>query len=524
MTNLIGQSLGRYHILEQLGEGGMATVYKAYDTRLETDVAVKVIRTENILPSVLERSLKRFEREAKSLARLTHPNIVKVTDYGEFEGKPYLVMPYLPGGTLKERIKQGPIPWQEAVRLLLPIAQALEYAHEQSIIHRDVKPSNILLTSKGQPMLTDFGVAKLFNMEETADLTGTGMGVGTPEYMAPEQWQGQVSVQTDVYALGVVLYEMVTGRRPYTADTPAALLIKQTNDPLPRPGSFAPGLPDEVEKVLLKMLAKRMEDRFRDMTMVVSVMLSLTGIQGKTVDATVTDSYTLADTNAAKERKDSLKTTRNSRGKWIVLGGALAVLLLICGVLIFAGASLTGLLSAANTPFVVILPSSTSPVISTPTILYTDQPTSLSTTTIQQPTSILQASPTSTLPPSSACNSAQFITDVTILDGTTMTPGQTFVKVWRIKNIGSCAWTNLYSLVFIDGDRMGAVESVPIPGTVNPGQTVDISINFIAPTSPGSYRSNWMFRDPTGGYFSTNNYGRPFWVQIRVVGSSTPSP
>jgi serine/threonine protein kinase len=264
MSNLIGKSLGRYHILEPLGEGGMAVVYKAYDTRLETDVAVKVIRTENILPSVLERSLKRFEREAKSLARLTHPNIVKVTDYGEFEGKPYLVMPYLPGGTLKDRIKQGQIPWQEAVRLILPIAQALEYAHEHNIIHRDVKPSNILLTEKGQPMLTDFGVAKLFDMESTADLTGTGMGVGTPEYMAPEQWQGQVSAQTDVYALGVVLYEMVTGRRPYTADTPAALLIKQTNDPLPRPKQFVPGLPDAMEKAIIKALAKQSVTRYQN--------------------------------------------------------------------------------------------------------------------------------------------------------------------------------------------------------------------------------------------------------------------
>ncbi len=265
MSYLIGKSLGRYHILEQLGEGGMATVYKAYDTRLETDVAVKVIRTENILPSVLERTLKRFEREAKSLARLTHPNIVKVTDYGEFEGKPYLVMPYLPGGTLKERIKQGPIPWQEAVRLILPIAQALEYAHEQNIIHRDVKPSNILLTSKVQPMLTDFGVAKIFDLEVTSDLTGTGMGVGTPEYMAPEQWQGQVSAQTDVYALGVVLYEMVTGRRPYTADTPAAILLKQATEPLPRPSQYAHDLPVQGERLLLKALARSLEDRYQGM-------------------------------------------------------------------------------------------------------------------------------------------------------------------------------------------------------------------------------------------------------------------
>jgi serine/threonine protein kinase len=262
MSEMIGKTLGRYHILEQLGQGGMAVVYKAYDMRLERDVAVKVIRTEKLTFETMERTLKRFEREAKSLAKLTHPNIIPITDYGEFEGKPYLVMPYLPGGTLKERIKQGPIPWRDAARLILPIAQALEYAHKQNIIHRDVKPANILLTESGQPMLTDFGVAKLFDMDATADLTGTGMGVGTPEYMAPEQWQGQVSEQTDVYALGVVLYEMVTGRRPYTADTPAALLIKQTNDPLPRPKSLVASLPDELEKVLVMALAKKIEDRY----------------------------------------------------------------------------------------------------------------------------------------------------------------------------------------------------------------------------------------------------------------------
>ena len=163
MSNLIGQSLGRYHILEQLGEGGMATVYKAYDTRLETDVAVKVIRTENLTLGTMERALKRFEREAKALARLTHPNIVKVTDYGEYEGKPYLVMEYLPGGTLKERLGK-PMPWQEAVRMLIPIAEALDFAHSQNMIHRDVKPSNILLTQRGQPMLTDFGIAKILDL------------------------------------------------------------------------------------------------------------------------------------------------------------------------------------------------------------------------------------------------------------------------------------------------------------------------------------------------------------------------
>jgi len=265
MTDLIGLSLGRYHILEQLGEGGMATVYKAYDTRLERDVAVKVIRTEKLTLETMGRTLKRFEREAKALAKLTHPNIVPISDYGEHEGKPYLVMPYLPGGTLKQRLGK-PIPWQEALRLLLPVARALEYAHQQGVVHRDVKPSNILITASGEPMLTDFGIAKiLLDSEETADLTGTGVGIGTPEYMAPEQFQGKTGPQADIYALAVVLYEMLTGRKPYTADTPAAIIIRQATEPLPRPGQFAPDLPDMVEKVLFKALAKKSEDRYQGM-------------------------------------------------------------------------------------------------------------------------------------------------------------------------------------------------------------------------------------------------------------------
>jgi len=276
MSNLIGQSLGRYHILEQLGEGGMATVYKAYDTRLETDVAVKVIRTENLAPSVLERSLKRFEREAKALARLTHPNIVKVTDYGEYEGKPYLVMEYLPGGTLKQKLGK-PLEWQEVIHILLPIARALDFAHRQSMIHRDVKPANILITADGEPMLTDFGIAKIIDEEATQDLTGTSAAIGTPEYMAPEQATAKsVDKRADIYAFGVVLYEMLTGRKPFIADTPMAVLIKHAIEPLPRPSQFVRDLPPRLEQILLKALAKNREDRYQSMGELVNALEDVT--------------------------------------------------------------------------------------------------------------------------------------------------------------------------------------------------------------------------------------------------------
>ena len=261
MPNFVGQSIGRYHIIEPLGEGGMATVYKAFDTRLESDFAFKVIRRDALGKETADRLSKRFEREAKALARLTHTNIVKVIDYGEYDGSTYLIMPYLPGGTLKKLMGE-PIFYADAARMLAPIARALEYAHQQGMVHRDVKPSNILVTASGDLMLTDFGIAKLLEADASIQLTGTGLGLGTPEYMAPEQWIGKAGPASDQYSLGVVFYELVTGRKPYTAETPAAVLLKQANDPLPSPRLLNPVIPDDVEKVILKSLAKKSENRY----------------------------------------------------------------------------------------------------------------------------------------------------------------------------------------------------------------------------------------------------------------------
>jgi serine/threonine protein kinase len=262
MANLTGKDLGRYHIIEQLGEGGMAAVYKAFDTRLERFVAIKVITFGQYDK---EMFLLRFEREAKALARLSHPNIVKVHDYGEENGLPYLVMEFLPGGTLKSKLGK-PMPWTEAIKLILPIAQALDYAHNLNIVHRDVKPANILLNESGQPMLTDFGIAKILEADSQLQLTGAGVGIGTPEYMAPEQGQGlPVDRRADIYALGVVFYELVTGRRPFQADTPMAVVIKHITEPLPRPTTFVPELPTEIENIIFKALSKKPEDRYQDM-------------------------------------------------------------------------------------------------------------------------------------------------------------------------------------------------------------------------------------------------------------------
>ncbi|MCB2160550.1 protein kinase [bacterium] len=257
-----GKNIGRYHILEPLGEGGMAQVYKAIDLQLDRDVAIKFLRTDS---KNIEVNRKRFEIEAKSLAKLKHPNIVTVLDFGEFEGQPYLVMEYIEGGSLKEQAFEK-LTWRDAAVLLVPIADALSYAHDQKIVHRDVKPANILITKDGRPLLTDFGVAKLLESEDTLDLTGTSVGIGTPAYLAPEQGHGKsIDHRSDMYALGIVFYELVTGRKPFQADTPFAVVLKHMSDPLPSPREFGVRLPGNVENFLFRILAKDPGDRFKDL-------------------------------------------------------------------------------------------------------------------------------------------------------------------------------------------------------------------------------------------------------------------
>jgi eukaryotic-like serine/threonine-protein kinase len=378
--SLIGQSLGRYHILEQLGEGGMAIVYKAYDTRLEKEVAVKVIRTEKLTLETMDKSLKRFAREAKALARLTHPNIIPIIDYGEEEGAPYLVMDFIPGGTLKRKLSgNNPIEWQEAAKLLTPIIRALDYAHKQKIIHRDIKPSNILITESGEPMLTDFGIAKIVEIEETADLTGTSMGVGTPEYMAPEQVSQKITDhRVDIYATGIILYEMVTGRKPFRAETPLAVLLKHASEPLPRPTKFAPNLPKNVEHILLKALAKDPKNRYQNMGDFALALEKLANRQGKAAPI---------KPKTARDRgeKKTIKPVSPRMVRWITIG--IIAIALVFGATRLISSEQMAALFPTSEPTFTLTPNSTHTPVLSPTPQSTFTPISTATPT-------LMASPT----------------------------------------------------------------------------------------------------------------------------------
>ena len=257
MSDLDGKKIGRYHIFHEVGRGGVATVYQGRDLETGSVVAIKVLAPY----LVSEKNIRiRFQREAEVLETLDHPNIVPVLDHGEADGYVYLVLPFIDYGTLSDRMRSGPIRAQEGARYISQIASALEYAHDRGIVHRDIKPSNILITDEGEALLSDFGFIQLDNAPQS--LTGSAI-IGTPAFMAPEQIRGEdVTARSDQYALGVLLYQMSTGELPYDAETPMGVAIKHATDPLPRPRSVNPNLPDAVEVVIIKALEKEPENRY----------------------------------------------------------------------------------------------------------------------------------------------------------------------------------------------------------------------------------------------------------------------
>ncbi len=263
MASLEGQTLGQYQVIAQMGSGGMATVYKAYHPRLDRYVAIKMLH-EAFQED--KNFLARFEREAQIVARLEHPHIVPVFDFDDYNGRPYLVMKYVEGRTLKAELEDAPLTIDEILRIMPPVADALDYAHRQGVLHRDIKPSNIIIDNNGVPYVTDFGLARMALLGDST--LSQDILLGTPHYISPEQAMGNrdLDARTDLYSLGVVLFELVVGRVPFSADTPFAVIHDQIYRPLPKPSSINPEITPSVDAVLEKALAKNPADRYTTAT------------------------------------------------------------------------------------------------------------------------------------------------------------------------------------------------------------------------------------------------------------------
>ncbi len=388
------QKFGRYEIKAEIGRGGMATVYHAYDPRFEREVALKVLPRE-MLHDVQFRT--RFDREAKTIAMLEHPAIVPVYDFGEEDGQPYFVMRYMTGGSLSDRMKNGPMAIQEAARIMAHIAPALDDAHNKGIIHRDLKPGNILFDQFNEPYISDFGIAKL--SESQTQVTGSAI-VGTPAYMSPEQAQGEgIDGRSDIYGLGVILFELLTGQQPYHGDTPMSVVVKHITDPVPHILDVKPDLPPDVELIIDRAMAKDREERFQDVKSLADALSSVASGKSlslgtseatmvtppRTVAVAKRPIQTLAGTVIAKRAAMSEGTGQlqeaaapaRKMGLWIGLGAGILVLFvaLLAGALIFRNRipflaapipTQTQRATQASTPLPVLVPSATTAAVNLP--------------------------------------------------------------------------------------------------------------------------------------------------------------
>ncbi len=553
---LIGKTLGKYQVVEHLGHGGMAEVYKAQHERLDRMVALKVLH-----PFLAEDEgfITRFEREARIVATLRHPNIVQVFDFDHSQELDlyYMVMEYIEGSTLKARLTEGPLPPDEATRIVAAIADALDYAHRRGMIHRDIKPANIMFTADGQPVLTDFGIARIISL---SGLTASGAMVGTPAYMAPEVGLGQPSTPaSDIYSLGVVLYQLITGRLPFESDSPMGLVMQHINDPVPPPSRFAPKLPGPLEAIILKTLAKRPEGRYASASALALELRNAMRLESPAVTTTTVSMPTVGQEAAApptpptpttpvvksaaqaglaaegepllrtwpprsaseatpatprleEEKKPTTPAPRPARRRL----GWLRTLVILSALALVAllgwqrwGDTLTSLLR--GTMILTSVP---------PAEGFTPTPTPRT----ERPAGTLTPAPETALPatvalPTVPCTfrgAAERI--YTTPSSKEVAPGTQLIAYLTLRNTGECAWPAETQLAFATGEPLNAPDSLPVE-PLAPGSLMQVVLPLRAPAAVGVYTSTWEIRLPNG-----EAVGPPIVLQIAVSNLPTATP
>ncbi len=434
MLNLIGQQFGHYQILEELGRGGMAVVFKAYQPSLNRCVALKVLPSHYQDDAEL---LARFRREAEATRALLHPNIVRVFEVGEAQGMPFIAMEYVEGGSVAQEMarRRGPLDVATATGIAAQVAAALDSAHRQGVIHRDVKPSNILLAGDGRALLSDFGIAKKAGK---TTLTQKGTLLGTPAYMSPEQARGRRNLdgRSDIYSLGIVLYEMLTGDVPFHGDDPTVILRAILDDAPPPPSWLNPSIPPALERIVLRALAKQPEQRYATAGEMLAALQAAATAGAAFMRPRVAASA--ATRSPAKSRPDPLPVP-------VLLGIAgLAIVLVAIVALAMRGfgarpLQATPTLTLASPTQVTtvttagdILPTSTlAGVPATSTALPAPSPTAVPAKTTRPPSTVLAPAPRLVSPRDGESWNSKFVGLSWIWAGTLATNNYYDVRVWK---------------------------------------------------------------------------------------------
>jgi serine/threonine protein kinase len=558
--NTIGKTIGKYKIVSLLGRGGMAEVFKAYQASLDRFVALKLMH--NFLaedPDFFER----FAREARNVAALRHPNIIQIHDFDREGASSYMVMEYIEGGTLKERItalaKTGQrMPMEEALKVIREIGSALSYAHKRGMIHRDIKPANVMLDSNGRAILTDFGIAKVVS---TGKFTASGSILGTPAYMSPEQGLGQPGDhRADIYSLGVLLYQLVTGRLPFDADTPIAVILKHVNETLPPPRALNPAIPQTLENVIIKALAKDQNQRYQtvddmlahldNLDKAANIVLPTDSTIRRPTPEAITDTLVGGENTFVPGGKSGHATQilpandlvekprRNNLIPMLVGGLILLLLIAVVGGLalggVFALRQSTPTAVAQVTSTATLAPTVTEAPVGTPTanavlVAITEQ---AATAEAQQLTSVaqqatiaaLQATHTPTATLDLTATALACVPDVTVAQQTPKSGGNIIANkdnkvTLTLQNSGQCDWDDASTFNYVSGDSIHAPAdaSVAVPATAA-GQSATITIT-LKPPSAKTYSATWQLTLGDG-----RPVGQPIVLSYRAIVPVTAVP
>ncbi|MCP4423658.1 MAG: protein kinase [Chloroflexi bacterium] len=558
---LTGKTIGKYEILEKLGRGGMAEVYKGYQENLDRYVAIKLMHAFLVAE---QDFLNRFQREAKAMAAMNHPNIVGVYDFDLYgDNTYYLVMEYISGGTLKEKLEalvknNKRLPLEEAVRIAREVSEALAYAHKRNMIHRDIKPANIMMDEEtDRAILTDFGIVKLVGGQSMA-YTATGALIGTPAYMSPEQALGKSGDErADIYSMGVLLFQMVTSQLPYEADTPLAVVMKHVNEPTPMPVSYFPEIPMALEAIIVKAMAKAPEERYQSAAELATALrtVDLSGapatVRPTAVPPTIAHDTPIGQTAPAQtispavaDAEETAAAPPKKRSPWLYVGIIAIVAAIAAGIIFGLGGRETD-----PTPTIPAIVEA-SPLPATPTTeTPTDEPeeTAVPDNTPDVVASAIAAIalteaaiPTVTETPTKTPTSTQTPTpDATLafLDNCTQNielvvaysytnksassapVGATFPMNWTLKNSGTCPWPAGLQWTYVEGADWGSDEPVSLEDAVSADEEITLTADFTAPTNAIADDSVWQFVDANGEPF-----GPPISFSVRSYIPATATP